>query len=294
MSVLLDRWVAAASVFEPRQRWFAAGRSLLALAELSVLLFTSDDALFLGTAQLPSGARCAGIRSVSFWCWTGGDPGAQPACRLVTCAVLVVTAVGYRPRWTCVPHWYVTFSLGAAMTVANGGEGVARIVTLLLIPLCLGDARQWQWTVPREPLPARWRGSAHVAGLVIRAQVTVVYLDSALSKVVVAEWRDGTALSEVILDPYYGAAPLWQHWAGALAGPGPATVLLGWGTIIGELAIAVLLWAPPRARRAAAWIAVPLHGGIMVLMGLVSFGAVMIGAVLLAASSGTTFAPQHP
>ncbi|MCR6485771.1 hypothetical protein M8542_23380 [Amycolatopsis sp. OK19-0408] len=282
MSAFLDRWVASAAVFEPRGRGFAAARTLLALAELSVLLFTSDDALFLGTAQLPSGARCAGFRAISLWCWTGGSPRAQLACRVVAIAVLVVTASGYRPRWTCVPHWYVTFSLGAAMTVANGGEGVARIVTLLLVPMCLGDGRRWQWSTPGEPLPARRRGSAYVAHLVIRAQLTVVYLDSALAKAVVPEWRDGRAVAEVFHDPYYGAAAAWQRWAGSLADPGAVTTALGWGTIAAELAVAVLVWAPGRWRVAAFAIAVPLHGAIMATMGLVSFGAVMIAAVALA------------
>ncbi|SDG06344.1 antimicrobial peptide system protein, SdpB family [Lentzea fradiae] len=141
-----------ALAFEHRTALLGAARSLVAVAELTVLVFTSDSDLFPAVPGGPAGPRCDGLRGLSLWC-ASSSPAAQTVFRVVTIAALVLAASGYRPRWTCVPHWYATFSLAAAIHIPNGGENVARIVTLLLIPLCLTDDRIWHWRRPDTPLP---------------------------------------------------------------------------------------------------------------------------------------------
>lgn len=277
------RLVATAGTFDPRGTEVAVGRTLLALAELSVIVLTPDRALFALTGEQPGGARCSGTRALSLWCVGGGSgEGAFLVRRILAVAVLAVVASGYRPRWTCIPHWYVTFSLGASMTLANGGEGVARIATLLLIPICLGDRRRWQWTAPVPPLDPTWRGSAYAAHLTLRVQVVLVYGHAALSKLVVPEWRDGTAVHYVVRDAYYGVPDglgrlldpaLGSYWFIALA---------TWGTILAEVTIAASALAPSKARRVGLGVAVALHAGIIVFMGLFSFGLVMIALLVLA------------
>jgi antimicrobial peptide system SdpB family protein len=279
MTRIGTRILDAAASFEPRARWLGLSRSVLAAAVLSVLVFTPDRDLFI-SAGTESGLRCAGVRAVSLWCLTGPD--GFTACRAVAFAVLGLTVAGFRPRWTCLPFWYLTFGLGTAMTVANGGEGVARIIALLLIPLGLADDRTWQWTRPTAAISPELRGAAHVALLFLRLQVLVIYANAAVAKLGDPRWRNGSAFGAVLHDRYYGAPEAVLRFADpVLALPGAAAAA-AWLTILAELAIAAAMPAPVAVRRKALWVAVVLHGSIVLGMGLVSFGVVMVAAVALA------------
>lgn len=272
--------VARALAFEPRTVTFGAARSLLALAELSILVFTSDADLFPTVPNGPTGPRCDGLRTLSLWC-VSSSPVALTIFRIVTIAVLVLAASGFRPRWTCIPHWYATFSLAAAIHVPNGGENVARILTLLLIPLCLGDDRIWHWRRPATPLPAWWAGTAYTAHLVIRLQVVIVYGQAVWLKVVEPEWRAGSAMHFVLQDAYFGSTPELA----AFLESGVLTTAITWGTILLESAIVISMFGNSTVRRIGLALAVVLHGGIILALGLASFGLVMISLVA-AASSG--------
>lgn len=147
------------------------------MAQLAVLVFNTDADLFVATVDHPGGMSCGGVRAAALWCLAADAPG---VARAIT-AVLVVAA-GYRPRWTCVPHWYATASMAVAMPMANGGDKIAQIVTLLRVPLLLGDDRAWVWSRPTAP-PAPVRQGVDLAALVVlRVQIAVIYLYAALSK----------------------------------------------------------------------------------------------------------------
>lgn len=285
MSTLTRLWptlLRNASEFEPRGRPLAVGRLLLALATLTSVVFTSDAELFSNATAVSGGMRCDGLRSLSLWCLNANVADSYLAARLVTIAVLVLVGIGYRPRWTCIPHWYVTFSLAASMSAINGGDSAAVIATMLIVLLCLGDGRVWQWSRATEPLPAPWRGRSYAAQLVIRLQLVVIYLSAAGSKLFDPAWRDGSAMYFALHDPYSGLP------ASAL---GPMTPLLDsrwlialvtWSVIAVQLVIAVTVLGRRRERRVMVVLVAGLHLGIIVLMGLTSFGITMIGFALAA------------
>ncbi|SDG06333.1 antimicrobial peptide system protein, SdpB family [Lentzea fradiae] len=114
----------------------------------------------------------------------------------------------------------------------------------------------------------------------IRSQVVVVYGQAVWTKLVEPEWRNGTALHYVMQDAYFGTtselAPLLQ--SGFVIG------VATWGTVVLETAIVVCVLGNSPLRRAGLACAVVLHGGIAVVLGLVSFGLVMLGFVAAAAS----------
>jgi antimicrobial peptide system SdpB family protein len=277
--------VARALAFEPRATALGVSRSLLAVAGISVIALTPDADLFPLVPDGPVGPRCDGLRALSLWCVGSGEV-ALTLSRFLSVAVLMVVASGYRPRWTCVPHWYVTFSLGAAMHVPNGGEHVARILTLLLIPICLGDDRIWQWRRPEIPLPAWWRGAAYAGHLTIRVQVALVYGQAVWIKLREAEWRDGTAMHYVFQDPYFGTWPELATFVESGLLTDWFILAITWGTIAVESAITLSAFGNTAVRRCAVVLGIVLHVGIIATLGLFSFGLVMIG-LLFAASSGT-------
>jgi antimicrobial peptide system SdpB family protein len=277
------RWLSPVRRLADRG-WVMLGgaRSVLAGAQLTVLLFTPEQTLFFARGDLSGGVRCAGLRGVSLWC-LGGDAEALPLSRLLAMAVLLAVMIGYRPRWTCGPHWYVAFSMASGMTIPNGGDQVAQITTMLLVPVCLGDRRTWHWTEPTAAVSAGWQGAASAALLLLRVQCAIIYVTAAVSKLTFVAWRDGSAIDSVASDPNFAMPDLVV----ALLSSGPGQVLsplTTWTVVLGELLIGILVLGDRRMRRWALVMGVTLHLAIVVLLGLFSFGIVMIATLAAAAA----------
>lgn len=276
------RLAARADRFEPRGLSLSTGRALMALAQLAVLIFSADTDLFLVAAEPPDGVRCAGITTTSLWCVTQQFGHGLLISRVVAIAVLLVVLSGYRPRYTCVPHWFVAFSMATAMPESDGADRALQLATMLLIPLCLGDDRVWQWTRPREPLPEAWRGPAFAAQNVLRLQLCSIYLSAAVTKLMDPLWRQGSAMLIVAHHPASGfRAPMLELLEPALRSYW-TVALVTWLVIAVQVVLVVLLWGGVRARQLALVLGISLHGGIMLLMNLASFGLVMIGVLIAA------------
>ncbi|MFE0458745.1 sporulation-delaying protein SdpB family protein [Kitasatospora sp. NPDC058965] len=280
MRRLTVRILASAANFDPRGLPLAVARAVLAIAELITITFTPDHDLFTYQPGLSDGMRCYGAHDLSLWCIAGPSPAGLLGSRLAAIAVLVLVIAGYRPQWTCVPHWFVTWSLTVSMTMPSGAEEAAFAGTMLLMPFLLGDRRPWHWTRPREPLAPVWSGSSYAAWWAIRCQIAIIYLTASISKLYTAQWRGGHAMYTVLVDPFYGLPPAIRHAVGPLLSSEFAIRLLTWSVLAIELAIAAGALSPRRIRKKAFYLAVLLHVGIMAAMGLVSFGLVMIGLVL--------------
>jgi antimicrobial peptide system SdpB family protein len=267
------------------------GRSLLAAASCTYLSCTPDGALFASTAAHPDGVRCEGSREVTMWCIAGASRPALTIARAVAVAVLLVVLSGYRPRWTAIPHWYVAFSVAAGLTQPNGGDQAAQIATMLLIPVCLGDRRQWHWQPTNGGLSAGWRGAALAGMSVLRLQTAIIYGVAAGSKLAVAQWRDGTALYPVLQDPNFGMPPGLRQLVAGLLDTRQGVAVATWGTLLIETCIVVAILAG--AHRVARPLAVALHSAIIGAMGLVSFGLIMIAIVLVATAGQVGEAAGH-
>ena len=272
------RLVRVLERFDPRGVPLSVGRTLLAASSLMLLLFNTDADLFVATLEHPSGMSCDGIRAGTPWCLAGDAP---VVARAVTAAVLLITASGYRPRWTCVPHWYVTAGLAMSMPMANGGDKIAQIVTLLLVPICLGDDRTWQWSRPAHPPTPGWRGAGLAALWVLRAQVSLIYLYAALSKLADPLWRQGSGLSVVFADPLFGLAQEVHEAAEPVLRSYWPMALLNWSVIAVQVVIAVAVVSGPRARAAALVLGLVLHLCIAGLMNLPLFSLVVIATLII-------------
>lgn len=277
------------TAFDPRGRGFAVARSLIATAQVSVLVVNPPDLLLPAVPGDPSGVRCDGISAASLWCLGSTDGSWPQVVRVLAVLALLVTAIGYRPRWTCVPHWYLSFSFSSALVFANGGDRVAQIVTMLMVPACLADARRWQWRAASKPMSASWRGAAFAAQIALRLQASFIYLYTATAKAVVPAWQDGTAMKAIAHHPSYGFPnPLLTLADG---GPVPWLMLVTWSAVGSECTIGLLLLAGPRGRRWALVLGIVLHTSILLCMGLASFELIMIGLLIAAAAGSARKAP---
>ncbi len=285
-------WQAAQS-FEPRGIRLALVRSLLGFAQLTTILSSPDRLLFASPPGTAPEARCAGLQGVSLWCITGGNAQADMMGRILAITVLAVVIIGYRPRWTCIAHYYVAFSIAVDVTATNGGDSVAEILTMLLIPFCLDDRRRWSWRRPTHPLQPTWRGSAFAAHAVLRCQMAIIYLTATLSKLAFPSWRRGTALSILAHDPETGFPSVVRPFAQSLLSHAWATVPLTWSVLVMETLIALSMAFRPRIRRYSLVLAILLHGAIILLMGLFSFGIIMIAIVLAACAVSPAVRPTY-
>jgi hypothetical protein len=165
--------------------------------------------------------------------------------------------------------------------VLDGGDNLARILVLLLVfattnaylsPAASRVRARLAATRDRPTL----RGSMHnAAAVLIVFQICVVYAVASFWKIVDTRWREGNAL-------YYISELRQFHYSGLVTALMHNAVLV---TLITYLTIAVqssivLLVASRRRwlREAVLLLVVGMHVGIMVSMGLVSFGLYMIAA----------------
>lgn len=258
-----------------------AARTLLAVGSLITVVLTDHRVLFGPAAGMPAGPRCEEPLGLSLFCVPGVPVG---GLRLLAALILVVVASGWRPRWTCLPHWYVSWSVYATSTITDGGDQVTAVLALMLVPVCLADGRRWHWRSPAGPLdPPAWQVAVPVVTrLAVRVQLAVLYFQAAVSKFGIAQWADGTATYYWIDHPTFGA---WEPLRGLLDAMATVPLLqagLTWGPLVIELGIALAVFFGSRRVRIVALAGgFALHAGIALVMGIVSFSVAMLGALLL-------------
>lgn len=283
--VALARLQDSISRFDSRQPAVQVGRTLIAASQILTLTVTPWTRLTPQVLDTPAAPICRGVTRPSLFCLTPDD---QPAIALVVAlVVLAAVCAGVVPRVTGLAHAWVSYSIAVSLGLPDGGEQAAQVVTVLLIGLTVADERVIAWR--RSPAPAATsvtsvtQGIAFASWWLLRLQVAGIYLHSAIAKLGVEDWVNGSALYYVVRDPSFGASgPVGEALRTVTSTPlGVAT--LTWGTIVTEAGLAVLLLMGPRARRVALTAALVLHVGIIVGIGLWSFALIMIGSVWVAA-----------
>ncbi|MDF2664289.1 MAG: hypothetical protein K0R81_139 [Microbacterium sp.] len=270
------------STFDHRRPWFGVARTVLASGQIVLLAFTDPRALLVPVGDQPAAPYCDGVKAISAYC-VGGDVLAPSTRHGIMLILLLVVASGFLPRATGIVHAWVTFSIAGSIALPDGGELAAKVVALLLIPMCLTDDRWWHWTRPRSPLRPSARGIAYAALWSVRLQVAGIYLHSGLGKFASSDWLSGTAEYYVLRDNMFGAAG-WVRDLGVALMSVPALVFaVTWGSIVLEIAVGVIiLCGTDRLRRVALLLVIVFHVGIIVTIGLWTFALVMIGAVAVA------------
>lgn len=277
--------VSAATRFiyevSPFNSSLAIARSLLALSTLLTVLLTPSETLFLRSPDNPDGVVCDSVAAQwSLFCTAGG---ATPLTVLLVVAVTVSVLTGYLPAVTAIPHWWVTWSFNIGSPIRDGGDQVAAVVSLLLIPLLLLDRRLNHWVPDRRWGSRSWatHGTAWSALVLVWIQASVLYANAAIAKFAVAEWANGTALWYWIQEPSFRPpAPLLriaEMTQSSLAG----AVIVNYGVMALELSAAVLLFVRPGSRRIALPIMLMFHFCIGVMFGLWSFFLSMAALLVL-------------
>src|SRR5262249_20217472 len=101
--------------------------------------------------------------------------------KFVAVIVPLLVCIGWRPRLTALPHWWISYSFAASASVIDGGDLVAATLTLLLLPVALTDRRRWHWRgIGDGGVPASV--AAQTGLLLTPFPVSVLYLFAAVPK----------------------------------------------------------------------------------------------------------------
>ena len=194
----------------------------------------------------------------------------------LSAAVAAVYLLGIFPSATCWVFAITTYA--TSNRNFPDFDGGRNLLVLLAFLLCFVDSSRYFALLTR---PVRSRGMAmsirtmahNSARWLIAWQVCNVYAWAVFWKLGGQQWRSGTALYYAFSIGEFQAHPWLSHLlCASAAGIAAATFL----TLIVQGAFPFLMWT--RTKRYLVGIAVVMHVGIAIVMGLISFSATMIAA----------------
>lgn len=270
---------------EIRNPWtnvYGTARSLLALCTLVALLADSTDLLFRPLGVEVTANRTSLMQYSLFSLLSGPW---LPLAKAIAVTVLLLVLAGWRPRFTGIAHWWVTASFAASSLLVEGGDQVAAILALLLIPVTLTDPRPWHWGTSPVPLETTSRKVAALISssclVVIRLQVALIYFFACTAKLAVTEWINGTALYYWLINPTFGLSPsLRPIFLPLLRNPWGVTFMT-WSVLVLEALLFMGLTMRPRYRPLLLKAGLLFHFGIVVFHGLFTFFLAMAAALIL-------------
>ena len=265
---------------------YGLARSVLALGTLLTLVLHDPDTLFRPLGVLiGDNVRSGMLLGWSFFGLAGGSY--LELARWAAVLILTLVIVGWRPRWTAVPHWWITWSLAGSSVLIDGGEQVATVLTFLMLPLALTDSRRWHWE-PYSELGGEVSIGWHARQIVgissvwaIRLQVAAIYFEASAAKVAVQEWKNGTALYYWFNDPAFGM----PDWLAPVVNPvlthAFTVSMTTWSVIILEATLFLALAMDRRWRRLLLPVGLLFHLAIVFVHGLAIFFLSMAAALIL-------------
>ena len=210
----------------------------------------------------------------------------QPAVlwlgHVVFLAAVVSFTLGLFSRSAAVVVWLGHLSfVHRGFSHGSGMDTVLAMLTFYLLfaptgaALSLDRLRQRRRS-PSGPEPS-W--AANVIIRMIQVHTCVIYLFAGLSKLQGARWWDGTAVWIVMMLPEFAPADVgwlagWGEWPWLIVSQLGVLLTLGL-----EISFVFLIWQRP-LRPVLLFLAVLMHGGIGLFMGMGPFGAAMLTGCL--------------
>tara|TARA_B110000090_G_scaffold208521_1_gene262489 strand:+ start:2426 stop:3313 length:888 start_codon:yes stop_codon:yes gene_type:complete len=247
-------------------------RSFLALATLTIILFNDLDSILSS-----SGFRFNffSILDLTF-------------AKFLSILILLIVIIGWKPRYTAIFHFWISFSLFDRILYPEGGDRITVILTFLLIPILLFDKRKSHWV----NAPTTTEGQSflqqcsnifnHFVHTTIRVQIGVIYFFSGISKPFLEEtWIQGTAIYYYFSDPVFGYDGFQSGIIEFLLNTPVTLLMMTWGTILFELSLAFCLVASRKYYKYFLVAGITMHFSIFIIQGLSTFFLVMTGALIV-------------
>lgn len=213
------------------------------------------------------------------WLWYVDSPSLLFLHELVAILACACMTLGLFTRVSTILAWWLTLMVCHRMTLALFGlDQIVIMLSMYLMISSAGSTLSLDSRIFRDRASSWWFPSAeasvsnNVATRLIQLHLCVIYVFGGLSKMRGEMWYDGSAMWYTIVNYEYQSANLvWLGKSQLMIG------LLTGMTIFWETFYIALVW-PKLTRPLAVGIAVFVHGGIALGLGMVTFGVIMIVA----------------
>lgn len=228
--------------------------------------------------------RATGGPAGSWWGWSVYFLAKSPlAIGFVFAAFLgcvLAFTLGLFTRIASVMVWagHLSFIHGGFL-MWSGMDTVLAMLTFYLMLSPSGEALSFDRLRRNSKEPPRPSWSANLCIRLIQVHMCIIYLCAGLSKLQGARWWDGTAVWSVMMMQEF--APFDVSWIGKF-GDVPCLVISNVGVLLTlglEVGFAFLIWNP-KVRPMLLLLALVMHGGIGLFMGMSAFGAAMLTGCL--------------
>ncbi|WP_203364636.1 sporulation-delaying protein SdpB family protein [Bacillus sp. REN10] len=265
------------SEFNPWTNAYGFFRSLLATATLLTLIFNDTSILLSYTAN---DTGCPHVKIPSAFCLFDSWGVSLEIVRYLMIILLFIIISGWRPRFTGIIHWYICYSLQTSAITIDGGEQIATVLSFILIFITILDGRKnhfEQLSINPQSLTLKYM--TWLCFGFIKFQVFIIYLNASVERLKNKEWADGTAIYYFFSDPIFGIANYQRVFMDPIL-ESSLVIILTWSVTIFEFFLAASILGNRQVKRIALILGILFHIGIMFFIGIVTFGIVMISALL--------------
>lgn len=260
-------------------KYFTISRVLLASGTLSTLIFNNSEFLFYPNKQTFSLGKTVLMENINLFKLF--PPEYIVYAKIISIIILFLVIIGIYPRYTCILHWWVSFSFFGSSSIIDGGDQITAIITLLLILIYLFDNRKWHWT---ERLPNNNNKSVYISSLAliaIKFQMCFLYLQASLSKLGVEEWKNGTCLYYWFKRPDFGNPEYFSIIFDPILKNTVLLPLLTWSVFIFEFLLFLAITFKQPTKNKILIFGILFHFAIFMIHGLFSFSIAMTAGLLL-------------
>jgi antimicrobial peptide system SdpB family protein len=257
------------------------GRSLMALSLILTLLFNPSEVLF-GVSLDSMEKNWSALNFFSlFHHFTG-----YSFTKILAISSLILVLVGWRPRYTCLLHFWIIKTFCLTCSVVEGGDQLHANLAMIFIPVCLMDNRKWCW-IPnpvetKNGLLLKFRNITSWFMLhMMRLQIAGLYFNAAVGKLPSEEWANGNAVYYWFWHPYLGAPDFMRSFFGDLFRNDFFILLINHGTLVLEIFLFASIIGHKPSRKILFIFALIFHISIFFVHGLFSFMITMFGALIV-------------
>ncbi len=243
------------------------------------LVWGLDLAAFIGpNSWLPAssvGLLQEGTYSWSYLWWIEDSPALLWTAHVAALVVFAMLTVGLFTRVVSVLALVAALAYVQRLTGALFGLDQVNVMLALYLAIGpSGDAFSLdRWLRRRragQPVPVRYSWTANLAIRLIQIHMCVIYLFAGMAKLTGTAWWDGTALWMAFGNMEYQSMDMTWLVDYPLLINVMTHVTVAW-----ELSYCALVW-PRLTRPIVILLAIPLHMGIAICLGMVTFGLAML------------------